>query len=162
MRRHGTIYETQNLFRHEIFFFKLTSQEATIVRKRTVVRFEVRVRSMRKRRYDTSTTYDETSTYRCRPKVYQLWYTGTYCTEVYTSKVASICLCELEGLSRCNTTIIMSKLLVVLCVFDWSCPQCLSPTYCVHDQQYLYTLDILLLVCIQETSHHPHTHLAAD
>jgi hypothetical protein len=93
--------------------------------------------------------------YRCRPKVYQLWYTGTYCTEFYASKVASICLCELEGLSRCNITINMFKLLVVLCVFDWSCPKCLSPTYFVHAQQYLYTLDILLLVCIQETSHHP-------
>ena len=93
--------------------------------------------------------------YRCRPKVYQLWYTGTYCTEVYTSAVASICLCELEGLSRCNITINMSKLLVVLCVFDWSCPKCLSPTYFVHAKQYLYTLDILQLVCIRETSHHP-------
>ena len=37
MRRHGTIYEARTLF------FKPTSQEVTIVRKRKVVRFEVRV-----------------------------------------------------------------------------------------------------------------------
>ena len=48
----------------------------------------------------------------------------------------------------------MSKLLVVLCVFDWSCPKCLSPTYFVHAKQYLYTLDILLLVCILYGRHH--------
>ena len=39
VRRHETIYKARTLF------FKPTSQQVTIVRKRKVVRFEVRVRS---------------------------------------------------------------------------------------------------------------------
>ena len=61
VRRHITIYKARTPF------FKPTIQEVTIVRKRKVVRFEVRVEARMKgsryaTTYDTGTTYPDTNT----------------------------------------------------------------------------------------------------